>query len=155
MEDNQVAYKTFRDYTDCLYSSYGTKWNGNAAAYKRERKVRQADGSMKLSSIGKQENLKEMESVIITNTELGSIRSKHPATFPVELPSEYIKSITNKKDIVSEPFLGSGTTMVACHQLDRVCYGMELDPKYCQVIIDRMKNLDGNIVVKKNGEVYE
>jgi hypothetical protein len=33
MEDNQVAYKTFRDYTDCLYSSYGTKWNGNAAAY--------------------------------------------------------------------------------------------------------------------------
>jgi DNA modification methylase len=122
---------------------------------KRERKVRQADGSMKLSSIGKQENLKEMESVIITNTELGSIRSKHPATFPVELPSEYIKSITNKKDIVSEPFLGSGTTMVACHQLDRVCYGMELDPKYCKVIIDRMRLLDSSLIIKKNGEIYE
>jgi len=56
---------------------------------------------------------------------------------------------------VLDLFLGSGTTMVASHQLKRKCYGMELDPKYCQVIIDRMLKLDENLVVKRNGEVWQ
>ena len=57
--------------------------------------------------------------------------------------------------IVSDPFLGSGSTMVAAHQLKRRCYGIELDPKYCQVIIDRMLKLDPTIKIKRNGEDYE
>jgi len=80
----------------------------------------------------------------------GSIKNKK-AMFPIELPSEYIKAMTNENEIISEPFLGSGTTMVASHQIKRKCYGMELDPKYCQVIIDRMKKLDPSLVIKKNG----
>ena len=51
MEDNQVAYKTFRDYTDCLYSSYGTKWNGNAAAYNGSLYVVQDDKIRRLSPL--------------------------------------------------------------------------------------------------------
>jgi DNA modification methylase len=60
-----------------------------------------------------------------------------------------LKSV-NKK-LVVDLFLGSGTTMVAAHQLKRKCFGMELDPKYCQVIVDRMKKLDPTIKIKRNG----
>jgi DNA modification methylase len=119
------------------------------------RKVRQSDGSMKNSSVGFQGKLKEMESVFYSNPELGTIRKQHPATFPIELPSEYIKAITNENDLIAEPFTGSGTTMVASHQLKRKCYGMELDPKYCQVIIDRMIKLDPTLTIKRNGQPYK
>jgi DNA modification methylase len=73
----------------------------------------------------------------------------HKACFPVELPSNGIKLFTKINMIIFDPFLGSGSTMVASHQLNRKCYGMELDPKYCQVIIDRMKKLDPNIIITK------
>ena len=125
------------------------------AKSKKKRKVRQADGSMKESTIGKQEKMKEMESVFSSNVELGEIRGQHPATFPIELPSEYITAITNEKHIIAESFTGSGSTMVAAHQLKRKCYGMELDPNYCQVIVDRMMKLDESLTVKINGKPYK
>jgi DNA modification methylase len=78
----------------------------------------------------------------------------HPTQKPVELPAMAIENITNKNELVLDLFLGSGSTMVASHQLKRKCYGMELDPKYCQVIVDRMLKLDPNLVIKRNGEVY-
>ena len=52
---------------------------------------------------------------------------------------------------VLDLFLGSGSTMVASHQLKRKCYGIELDPKYCDVIVKRMLKLDDNLTVKRNG----
>jgi len=75
----------------------------------------------------------------------------HPTQKPVELPERAIKNSSKESDIIYDCFLGSGSTMVASHQLKRKCYGMELDPKYCQVIIDRMKKLDPSLVIKKNG----
>lgn len=51
-------------------------------------------------------------------------------------------------------FGGSGTTMVACHQMQRKAYIVELDPKYCQVIVDRMLKLDPTLTVKRNGLAY-
>jgi len=74
----------------------------------------------------------------------------HAATFPIDLP-EWVLQFTKENDIVLDQFLGTGTTMVASHQLKRKCYGMELDPKYCQVIIDRMKKLDPILEIKRNG----
>jgi len=65
----------------------------------------------------------------------------HPAMYPVELPYRCIKSYSLKNEIVHDPFLGSGSTMVAAEQTGRICYGMELDPKYCAVILERMKDL--------------
>ena len=73
----------------------------------------------------------------------------HPTTKPISLMGYCIKNSSSDSNIVLDLFLGSGSTMVACHQLNRRCYGMELDPKYCQVIIDRMQRLDPEIEIKK------
>jgi DNA modification methylase len=81
----------------------------------------------------------------------GASKYLHPTQKPVELASMAIENILETNKIVLDLFLGSGTTMVASHQLKRRCYGMELDPKYCQVIIDRMKKLDPTLIIKKNG----
>jgi len=78
----------------------------------------------------------------------------HAATFPIHLPTFVITQLMNICTGVVDCFMGTGTTMVAAHQLNRKCYGMELDPKYCQVIIDRMLKLDPNIQIKKNGKKY-
>jgi DNA modification methylase len=75
----------------------------------------------------------------------------HATPKPIPLCERAIKSSCPNNGLVLDMFLGSGSTMVASHQLKRKCYGMELDPKYCQVIIDRMKKLDPTIKIKKNG----
>jgi DNA modification methylase len=77
-------------------------------------------------------------------------RNSHPTQKPIGLIDWCIKQLTEPK-IIIDPYLGSGSTMVAAHQLKRKCYGMELDPKYCQVIIDRMRKLDSSLVIKRNG----
>lgn len=75
-------------------------------------------------------------------------RDGHPAAFPVELPARLIKMHTREGDNVIEPFCGSGTTLIACEQLNRTCFGMEFDPKYCDVIIKRWESLTGEKAVK-------
>jgi len=77
----------------------------------------------------------------------------HPTQKPIKLV-EWCFDNYNAGNLILDAFLGSGSTMVAAHQLKRKCYGMELDPKYCQVIIDRMKKLDPTLEVKINGEPY-
>lgn len=76
---------------------------------------------------------------------------EHPTMKPIDLCSKALTNSSTINDIVLDVFLGSGSTMVASHQLKRRCYGMELDPKYCQVIVDRMRKLDPTMVIKKNG----
>jgi len=76
----------------------------------------------------------------------------HPTPKPISLIVDILKD--KKCNTTIDLFLGSGSTMVASHQLKRKCYGMELDPKYCQVIIDRMVKLDDTLEVKINGEPY-
>ena len=77
----------------------------------------------------------------------------HATPKPIPLCERAIKSSCPENGLVLDVFLGSGSTMVASHQLKRKCYGMELDPKYCQVIIDRMKKLDPSLEIKRNGEI--
>jgi DNA modification methylase len=86
--------------------------------------------------------------------EYGREKGLHPTMKPIELISNELKISSNIGSVVMDFFLGSGSTMVAAHQLKRKCYGMELDPKYCQVIMDRMIKLDPSLTVKRNGEIY-
>ena len=69
--------------------------------------------------------------------------------------ANFIKHYSQEDMIVLDIFLGSGSTMVTCEQFNRICYGMELEPKYCQVIIDRMLNSYPDIEVKINGHKYQ
>jgi site-specific DNA-methyltransferase (adenine-specific) len=75
----------------------------------------------------------------------------HATKKPIEILNKPILHASKQDDIVLDLFGGSGSTMITAHQLKRKAYLQELDPKYCQVIIDRMRKLDPNISIKKNG----
>lgn len=92
----------------------------------------------------------------ITGKRLGSVWDitrddvnsyKHPTQKPVKLPAEAIENVTLKNNIVLDLFGGSGSTLIACEQLNRKCFMMELDEHYCDVIIQRWENLTGQKAV--------
>jgi DNA modification methylase len=82
-------------------------------------------------------------------------RTEHKHQKPIEFIAKFLNHYSHEKSICLDLFFGSGSTMVASHQLNRKCYGMELDPKYCQVIIDRMMKLDSTLQIKRNGKPYK
>ena len=67
---------------------------------------------------------------------------------PVELVANCLKDATKEGDVVIDLFGGSGTTMIACEQLGRKARLMEIDPHYCDVIIERWEKLTGKEAVK-------
>lgn len=62
---------------------------------------------------------------------------QHTATYPPGLPAWFLRAFTDPGDLVYDPFLGSGTTLIAAHNLGRACYGTELSPAYCDVTLNR------------------
>lgn len=74
----------------------------------------------------------------------------HRAGFPVALPVWFIEKLPFAKSVY-EPFCGTGTTIVACEKLGRKCYGMEIDPLYCDVILDRFQKFSGVDPVREGG----
>jgi len=81
-----------------------------------------------------------------------SRNAEHPTMKPVGLFGYQIQNSSKKGDIVIDAFGGSGTAMIACQELGRKARVIEYDPKYCQVIIDRMKKLDPTLTIKRNGQ---
>jgi DNA modification methylase len=79
----------------------------------------------------------------------------HPATFPIELPMEYIAAYTAEKEIVFDPFLGSGTTILAADRLNRIGYGIELCPQYCDYAIDRLQRETKRLAYRQDGECFD
>ena len=76
------------------------------------------------------------------------VSEEHPTMKPLELCARAITNSSNKKDLVLDLFGGSGSTLIACEQTERNCYMMELDPKYCQVIINRWEEFTGSKAIK-------
>jgi DNA modification methylase len=103
--------------------------------------------------IGRRE-LKERQNGVWQVNRMKGLQMQHPTQKPLEICERGINNSTNVNELILDLFLGSGSTMAASHQLNRKCYGMELDPKYCQVIIDRMLKLDPSLTIKRNGEKY-
>ena len=91
----------------------------------------------------------------IIDFEKPSRNGEHPTMKPIGLFGYQIENSSKINDIVIDAFGGSGTTMVACEQLKRKARIIEFDPKYCQVIVDRMLKLDPTLVVKRNGQPYK
>jgi DNA modification methylase len=88
---------------------------------------------------------------MIKASEIGEKRV-HPTQKPIELVKFCFENY-NAGNLVADFFLGSGSTMVASHQLKRKCYGMELDCRYADVIVKRMVKLDPTLTIKRNGLV--
>ncbi len=76
----------------------------------------------------------------------------HPTQKPVELVMYALANSSKVDDVVLDPFLGSGTTVIACHKTNRACYGVELDPKWVDVIVQRWVDFTENRNIKKNGD---
>ena len=76
----------------------------------------------------------------------------HPTQKPVELIMYALLNSSKVGDVVLDTFLGSGSTLIGCEKTNRNCYGMELDPKYADVIIERWCEFTNNRNIVKNGE---
>lgn len=77
---------------------------------------------------------------------------KHPTQKPVELVMYALHNSSKVDDIILDPFLGSGSTLIGCEKTNRICYGMELDPRYVDVIVQRWCEFTNNNQITKNGE---
>lgn len=81
-----------------------------------------------------------------------TVSELHPTTKPVELIERAIINSSKNEDIILEQFCGSGSTLIASEKTGRICYGMELDPKYTDVIVQRYVDFTGNDKIIKNGK---
>jgi len=143
----------------CLYG-----WKEGAAHYFTDDRTKTTviEDSIDPKKLTKAQLLKMVQDMMADDVKTTVLRADkplrndlHPTMKPILLLAPLIQNSSRIGEIVADGFLGSGSTMVAAHQLNRKCYGMELDPKYCQVIIDRMLKLDPTLKVKRNGQPYK
>lgn len=107
--------------------------------------ARSVDGSLDYKYNPKAvSDMKKMGSVYRASPEKArNLGHDHPAVFPVHFPESFILACTNPNEVVYEPFCGSGTSLIAAQKSNRICFGMELDPHYCDVIVARWEKYTG------------
>jgi len=105
----------------------------NFAAMKKEE----------LAEMCKQMYLEKFEGTTLIQENKPIRNGDHPTMKPVKLIGRLVLNSSKEKDIVLDPFGGSGSTLIACEQANRVCYTSELDPKYCDVIVRRWQEFTG------------
>jgi DNA modification methylase len=118
------------------------------------RGVRLPDGTFKDSSRGINYTHKQLPTVVQVSPYLArnddNLKS-HPAVMSVGLPTVYINAMTDPGQYVIDPFLGSGTTMIACENTGRKCRGIEIAPDYVAVCLQRYQDATGKEPVRING----
>lgn len=138
-------------------------WKPGAAHYFTEDRslTTVIDKDLNISKLTKDEMRKLLEQILDRKnhaTVIYADRPKrndlHPTMKPVPLIGYLMKNSSRPGETIQDLFIGSGTTMVAAHQLKRCCYGMELDPAYCEIILDRMQKLEPGIEISKNGKAH-
>ena len=125
--------KTFNPLIDRLNKSYGTKYHGT---------IRQKNGFTKkicnqgrlFKKFGIRHNIWKI------NTEKNN-KTNHPAVFPISLVEDHIKTWSNKNDVVLDCFMGSGSTGIACKNLNRKFIGIEKDKKYFDIAKNRIESI--------------
>jgi DNA modification methylase len=83
------------------------------------------------------------DSVLRITRNMSSSRHHHPATFPVALPELILQTYSQSSHICYDPFVGSGTTIIAAEKLNRRCFAIEIDPGYCDVVVERWEQFTG------------
>lgn len=139
----------------CLYG-----WKDGASHYFTDDRTQSTvieDKGIDLKKLKKEEMLKLLQdiysdkvSTTIINEEKPSKCDLHPTMKPIKLLARLIKNSSRKEESVLDLFGGSGSTLIACEQLGRKCYMMELDPHYVDVIIKRWEDFTGKKAVKIN-----
>jgi DNA modification methylase len=114
--------------------------NKTAGTKKHTIGNRQKDGNVSKKEGVKIREFREMGSIYRSPPQLARDNIDHPARFPIQFPQEYIEAMTSKDDWVYDPFLGSGTTLIAAEKLGRKCIGIELSPAYIDIIVNRWIN---------------
>ena len=132
----------------CLYG-----WKEGAAHYFINDRTQSTiiDETIDLETIPHQELIEYIKNLLNNSTIIyenkPTINDMHPTMKPIPLISRLIKNSSVKNDNILDVFGGSGSTLIACEQLNRKCFIMELDPKYCDVIIKRWETLTGKKAV--------
>ena len=105
------------------------------------------DKGIDLKKLKKEEMLKLLQEIFsdkvstdVINEDKPTKSSEHPTMKPVRLIARLIKNSSKPGETVIDTFGGSGSTLIACEQLGRTCYTMEIDPKYAEVIVKRYLN---------------
>ena len=134
----------------CLY---GWKSGGSHYFIKNRKQSTVIDDDIDLDLLTKDELIEMLSDILDPSTIIRENKplknDEHPTMKPVPLIKKQVKNSTKKGEIVLDIFGGSGTTLLACEELDRICYMCELDPKYCDVIIKRWEALTGEKAILK------
>lgn len=101
-------------------------------------------------------NLWTYRGMNVVGQERDDLLKLHPTVKPVSLVADAVKDVSHRGGIVLDPFLGSGTTLIAAESTGRRCYGVEFDPLYCDLIVRRwMDHSGGTAVLETTGESFE
>lgn len=109
------------------------------------------DNEWAIHSLKGRKPLTERQNSVWQVNRMKGIQMEHPTQKPVELCERAVKNSTGVGEIVADVFLGSGSTLIACEKTNRKCYGMEIEPLYGDVIIQRWEKFTGKEAVREDG----